>query len=290
MISNSNPVLSIGIPVYNSVETVEKAIESLTKQTFIDIELIISDNCSNDGTYELLQKIASTDKRIKLTRQQTNIGAIKNFEFVLTNASGKYFMWAAADDFWLPDFIGENVNFLESNTDYVSSISKVSYDVNIGCSSKKMGTFPLNKSYCENVINYLMKPAANSRFYSVHRYQDLKKSWISDEFWAQDWAVICNLLEFGKFNELQRTLMIRGKNGASKKAFKTIYESKVLNRVDKLFPLYQFSLFILDIPPARSSTKVIFMLVIYNLVYTLRMIGGWVRLLLLKQFPVKISS
>lgn len=282
MTSNNNPILSIGMPVYNSIHTVENAIESLLMQTFTDFELIISDNCSDDGTHELLKQIALIDQRIKLTRQPKNIGAIKNFEFVLTSANGKYFMWAAADDFWLPEFIGVNIDFLEKNTDYVSSISKVSYDEKIGGSSGKMGTFPLNKSYCENVINFLMKPAANSRLYSVHRYHDLRKSWIPHEFWAQDWAVICNLLKFGKFNELQKTLMVRGKMGASKNAFKTIYESKVLKRIDKVFPLYKFSLFIFDIPPARSSAKVICMLLIYNLAYTFRMIGGWVRLLLLK--------
>lgn len=276
MTSNNKHVLSIGMPVYNSIGTVEKAVGSLIKQVVTDFELVISDNCSEDGTYELLQKIVLTDQRIKLIRQPRNIGAIKNFEFLLFNSTGKYFMWAAADDYWLPDFARENIAFLEENLDYVSSISKVRYMDNKTYPERKMGTFALAGTYRNNLIDYLTKPAANTRFYSIHRSNDLKNSWISDEFWALDWAVICSLLKFGKFNETSNVQMLRGAGGASKNAFKTIAQSRTLSPLDKLFPLLKFSKLILKVPETRN-VKTIVLLLIYNISYTVKMVSGWVR-------------
>ena len=282
MTSNNNPLLSIGMPVYNSIGTIEKSIESLIKQTFTSFELIISDNCSSDGTYELLQKIASTDLRIKLIRQPHNIGASRNFEFLLFKSTGKYFMWAAADDFWLSGFAQENLDFLETNQDYVSSISKVRYMDNKTYPERKMGTFALTGTYRNNLIDYMMKPASNSRFYSIHRSKNIKESWVNDEYWAMDWTIICNLLKFGKFNETCNVQMLRGPGGASKNAFTTISRSNALSKFDKIFPLAKFSTLLLKEPEARGSLKILSMLLIYNVVYALKMIGGWIRFLLSK--------
>ena len=276
MTSNNNPLLSIGMPVYNSIGTIEKSIESLIKQTFTSFELIISDNCSSDGTYELLQKIASTDLRIKLIRQPHNIGASRNFEFLLFKSTGKYFMWAAADDFWLSDFAQENLDFLEINPDYVSSISKVRYMDNKTYPERKMGTFALTGTYRNNLIDYMMKPASNSRFYSIHRSKNIKESWVNDEYWAMDWTIICNLLKFGKFNETCNVQMLRGPGGASKNAFTTISRSNALSKFDKIFPLFKFSKLLLMQPEARNI-KIISMLLIYNIAYTIKMCFGWLR-------------
>jgi len=97
--------VSIGMPVYNSAKFVRAAIEQLQAQTFRDFELLISDNHSTDGTWELCQEIAATDPRIKLHRNDQNIGAIKNFAAVLQRATAPHFMWAADDDWHHPDFL-----------------------------------------------------------------------------------------------------------------------------------------------------------------------------------------
>src|SRR5690349_4945453 len=92
--------VSIGLPLYNAKHQLERALGALLAQTFTDFELIISDNASNDGTWELCQEYAATDSRIKLYRNASNLGAMANFAHVLNLACGHYFMWAAHDDFW----------------------------------------------------------------------------------------------------------------------------------------------------------------------------------------------
>jgi glycosyltransferase involved in cell wall biosynthesis len=94
------PKVSIGMPVYNGEPFISKALDSLLAQTFTDFELIISDNASTDSTEAICREYAARDTRIRYVRQSENKGATKNFQFVLDEAQGQYFMWAAADDMW----------------------------------------------------------------------------------------------------------------------------------------------------------------------------------------------
>jgi glycosyltransferase involved in cell wall biosynthesis len=88
------------MPVYNGSKFIREALDSLLTQTFTDFELIISDNASTDDTRAVCDEYARRDTRIRYVRQSENKGALTNFRFVLDQAKGKFFMWAAADDRW----------------------------------------------------------------------------------------------------------------------------------------------------------------------------------------------
>ena len=120
---HSRVLISVGMPVYNGAREIEAAIEALLSQTIDEFELIISDNCSQDSTQEICSRYAALDRRVKYFRQETNIGAVKNFLFVLQEAKGHYFMWAAADDTRSKDYLELNSRFLEESPDYVASTS-----------------------------------------------------------------------------------------------------------------------------------------------------------------------
>lgn len=100
MKSQNTPLISIGMPVYNGAKYIRKALDSLLEQTFADFELIISDNASTDATESICRRYAEQDSRIRYIRQPKNIDALPNFQFVLNEANGEYFMWAASDDEW----------------------------------------------------------------------------------------------------------------------------------------------------------------------------------------------
>jgi len=104
-IARENPKISIGMPVYNGVKYIREALDSLLGQTFTDFELIISDNASTDNTEAICREYAAKDERIRYIRQPHNLGASANFKFVLDEALGEYFMWAAADDVWDKNWI-----------------------------------------------------------------------------------------------------------------------------------------------------------------------------------------
>ncbi len=93
------------MPVYNGEPFIRVALDSLLAQTFTDFELIISDNASTDETEAICREYATKDLRIHYIRQPENRGALANFKFVLDQAQGEYFMWAAADDRWESNWI-----------------------------------------------------------------------------------------------------------------------------------------------------------------------------------------
>ena len=114
------PIVSIGMPVYNGEKYIYDALNSLQAQTFTDFELIISDNASTDRTRQICQEYALRDKRIIYLRQNDNIGAAANFQFVLDSARSSTFMWAAYDDKWTKNYLMDAMALLgEENIDFV---------------------------------------------------------------------------------------------------------------------------------------------------------------------------
>ena len=99
------PALSIGLPVYNGAAYLDAALTSLRAQSCDDFELIVSDNASTDITPQIIADHAACDPRLRVLRQPENLGAIENFIAVLHAAQAPCFMWAAADDFWSPDWV-----------------------------------------------------------------------------------------------------------------------------------------------------------------------------------------
>jgi len=93
------------MPVWNRVTLVERSIRCTLAQTIPDLELVITDNASTDGTWELLQKIASEDARIKLFRNDSNIGDVRNCARAVDEAKGQFGKFLFSDDLISPDFL-----------------------------------------------------------------------------------------------------------------------------------------------------------------------------------------
>ncbi|MCJ9673387.1 MULTISPECIES: glycosyltransferase family 2 protein [unclassified Neorhizobium] len=94
------PEISIGLPVYNGGQHLRLAVDLILEQSFLDFELIISDNASTDETEQICREFASRDNRVKYFRQSENIGVANNFRFVFEQATAPLFKWMAHDD-WI---------------------------------------------------------------------------------------------------------------------------------------------------------------------------------------------
>ena len=93
----SLPLVSIGVPFYNSSSNIERVIKNLLEQSFENIEIILSDNCSTDNSKEIIDKFL-INKKISYFKNDKNRGAIFNHNVLIDYAKGKYFMWAHCDD------------------------------------------------------------------------------------------------------------------------------------------------------------------------------------------------
>ena len=107
------PTVSIGMPIHNAERYLPRALESLLGQEFGDLEVHISDNASTDNTPGICADYVKKDSRVAYHRQRTNLGQLRNFDIAASYATGRYFMWAADDDFWLPGFLGRVVEELD---------------------------------------------------------------------------------------------------------------------------------------------------------------------------------
>jgi glycosyltransferase involved in cell wall biosynthesis len=111
------PLVSIGVPVFNAERWLHRALDSLLAQQHDHLEIIICDNASQDGTAAICHEYARRDPRIRFIDNGRNLGAMANFSRVLSLATGQYFMWAAADDWWAPAFVSKSVAELEAHPD-----------------------------------------------------------------------------------------------------------------------------------------------------------------------------
>jgi glycosyltransferase involved in cell wall biosynthesis len=93
------PLVSVGLPVYNGERYLSRALDSILEQSLSDFELIISDNASSDTTEAICRDYARRDPRIRYVRQRENLGAPRNWNFVVHEARGRYFKWASASDY-----------------------------------------------------------------------------------------------------------------------------------------------------------------------------------------------
>jgi glycosyltransferase involved in cell wall biosynthesis len=228
------PKISIGMPIYNAESFLRKRLDSILSQTFLDFELIISDNASTDSTSLICKEYLKKDSRITYFRQEKNMGVTWNFNFVLQEAKSEYFMWAAADDIILNDFIEKNIKDLDSKKNLVASISKIEpYEMThdktqinstdskfrnlikkLRTSFKQMGVHSISGTYDEKVRFYLKKSTCKI-IYSIYRTEILQKNIVYEPFLGNDWAIILSVLKYGDFNVINETLMYEFEGGIS---------------------------------------------------------------------------
>jgi glycosyltransferase involved in cell wall biosynthesis len=113
--------VTIALPTFNGAHFLERAIDSVLRQTYRSWELIISDNASTDGTRAVCERAAASDERITYVRQSVNLGMTGNFAFLAEVSSGPYFMYLGDDDWLAETFVEKCVKILEERPDVVSA-------------------------------------------------------------------------------------------------------------------------------------------------------------------------
>jgi glycosyltransferase involved in cell wall biosynthesis len=113
------PLVTIGMPIRNGDPYFERALASVLAQDYPNLEIVVSDNGSTDGTDGILARAAATDPRIRVFRQSEMLTALDNFDWVLRQARGRYFMWAAHDDLRPENYVSSLVVKLQANPEAV---------------------------------------------------------------------------------------------------------------------------------------------------------------------------
>ena len=99
------PTISVCLPVYNGERYLAGAIESVLNQTFESFELLIVDDCSTDSTWEIIDRYAIQDPRVRPLRNKQNLGLFANYNHSMASAGGQFIKLFAHDDIFRPTIL-----------------------------------------------------------------------------------------------------------------------------------------------------------------------------------------
>jgi glycosyltransferase involved in cell wall biosynthesis len=249
------PLVSIGMPVFNGEKVIKNALDSLLGQSFPDFELIISDNASTDGTERICREYAARDRRIRYVRQPHNIGATANYKFVLDEAGGEFFMWAASDDVRSPDFIELNARFLSEHPEYVASTSPNGFE-GTGLESQNLEHFAMEgEGRFERFMEFFRNCwVSHGIFYCLVRTEILREcTVIGQSFIAADWTIDLYLASRGKVHRTEQGYAVFGIKGVSRRA--DAYKVFRNNAIEVLLPFYRLSKYMMTLAAGLTLTQ-----------------------------------
>ena len=118
----SHELVSVILPTYNRINTIQRAIDSVLNQTYPNIELIIVDDNSTDGTFELISKLYGEDERIIYIINETNMGPSHSRNIGVDAANGDWIAFHDSDDAWCPDKLEKQMSLAEKAGNEVGMI------------------------------------------------------------------------------------------------------------------------------------------------------------------------
>lgn len=223
-LSAKMPVVSVGVPVFNGERFLAETLDALLEQTYDDLEIVICDNASTDGTPDICRAYAERDSRISFHRNEKNLGAAENYCRVFHLSRGRYFKWAAADDLCSPDMIERCVSVLDRDPGVVLCYARTSI-------ISEDGT--VLRHYDDNM--HLDSPSAVARFaqllqelkecnaiFGLIRYEVLKRTPLIGKYISSDSCLLGELCLHGRFHEIPERLFLRRDHPAASSSDRAI--------------------------------------------------------------------
>src|SRR3954468_15068670 len=99
------PVVSVCIPVWNRERLLPATLESVLGQSYDDLEILVLDNASTDASVEIATRYAARDRRVRVLRNDANIGGMPNYRRLLELATGDYVKFCNSDDLLPPSLV-----------------------------------------------------------------------------------------------------------------------------------------------------------------------------------------
>ncbi len=189
--------VSIGLPVYNSERFLDETLDSLLGQTFADIEIVVCDNASQDGTEAIIRRRAARDGRIRYHRNPRNIGAIRNYNRTIALAQGEFYKLGSDDDLLAPTYIETCLGVLRTHPEIALAHPRLRY---IDAEGDDFVFDAACGMYCDKLRRVFIEPPDDNYAGSpdpVARFHE----------------ILCRAMTFHQALGLVRTPVIRGIGG-----------------------------------------------------------------------------
>jgi glycosyltransferase involved in cell wall biosynthesis len=201
---SENSLVSIIMPCYNCEKYVETAIRSILNQTYNNMEIIITDDCSIDNTSSIIESLAINDKRITFVKNKSNLELITSLNNSLDIAHGKYIARMDADDISLPDRIEKQVYFLETHPEYVIC-GTGAWHINSSDKIVDMSIIPLTSEEIEN-SKFFGSPFYHPSIMIKKEIKELLK-YDLNYIYAEDYALWLSILKNHRGMNLKERLI-----------------------------------------------------------------------------------
>jgi len=208
-------LVSIGIPTFNRLACLRKSVAAVLAQDYPNIELILSDNASTDGTREFCTALAAGDRRIVYFRQETNVGMVRNFRRAAELATGAFYVSATDDDYMDPRYVSACMRALTTEPDLVAACGSwvlCRDDETIARGAIRV----CDDDPRTRVLSYLRNVSFNVAFFAVVRRSVLERLPPMPTSFAGDWLRVSQIAFLGRIRSLDDVVVRISTGGASR--------------------------------------------------------------------------
>ena len=274
MTNNSLPSVGIGLPVYNNAKYLSGTLDSILNQTYPNVTVYLSDDCSDDGTDAICASFAEKDDRIKYFRNEENLGANGNLEKVLSLASTDYFMFARGHEILSPDHIRDCVRILEEDENVVLSFVTTQWidEKNEIISNKPIGYFD-SRGFDVVTRCALVFWGRLECFYGLTRTEIMKSIRFSENIIANDVIMLLEMALIGSFAHVRSGVRLRRYHYTGETYRKRLKRYRTgayrqLKTIDRFFPFsrlpYHLYLSVIKSKVSASDKIKILLVVLFN--------------------------
>jgi glycosyltransferase involved in cell wall biosynthesis len=208
----NNIKVSICIRTFNHESFIERCLNSVFNQKITcSYEVIIGDDSSTDATKEIVMKLISGRDNVKFITRKRNIGFSQNYFDILDKAVGNYIAYLDGDDFWLPDKLDKQINFLDRNPDFSAVSTKRAL-----IDSKNAITFPVEQYSCftkDNIFHVSSYPFHSSILFRHEALNILNSSCSDIGVLFNELMLYLDLLVYGPIHVIDERLAIYQADG-----------------------------------------------------------------------------
>lgn len=209
------PVVSVGIPTFERADKLRRAVESVLCQTHANLEVVISDNASRDGTQEVCRELCERDPRVEYVRSAANAGPTANFNAVFERLRGDYVMVLSDDDWLDSDYVERCLAALSADPSLVLVCGIARYVRGREVVRRGSEIQLRDASPHRRVRSYMRSVDENGLFYGLMRRSTLDRARPLRNVMGNDWLLVAAILAQGPAETLLTSSVNRELGGTS---------------------------------------------------------------------------
>jgi glycosyltransferase involved in cell wall biosynthesis len=216
------PAVTVGIPTYNRVAGLRRALRSVLAQSERDLEVIVSDDGSSEETSQLVVEVAAGDPRVRYLRNNANRGLTANFNTVLQLARGRYVMLLADDDYLEENYVASCKASLDADSRLALVSGSPIYHEPDGHTFAGRDINLLERNPSRRVCRYFGVVTDNICIYGLIRRSLIEQVLPMRNCLAGDWLLIARIAFLGAVQTNRDTHLHRSTDGTSANFDRTV--------------------------------------------------------------------